>query len=413
MQARRRFLGRLGLGLAGRLSGADWPQFLGPGRDGRAPDDAGLIGEFADGEAKVLWTTSCGAGFAGPVMSGGAVLLFHREGELSVVESWDALTGKRRWKQTWGCSYRDDFGFDDGPRSSPTVADGVVYCYSADGVLTALNEKDGAMRWTRDMVSETGSEKGFFGRCSAPLVSGGLVLLSPGGKGAAAAAFDVKTGELRWKALDHEAGYASPVLLPGKGAERVVFFTREGVAVVDAMTGKAGRLQPFRARMEASVNAASPVVCGPGRFFTSACYDTGAALWEAGEGNELKAVWKEKERLDCHYATPVLCGDVLVGFHGRQEEGQELRAVAVADGAVRWAVPLAAGHVVVCGRRLVILTEKGELILAAMDGAKAPGLKERVSVVRGGHRAPPALAGGLLAVRDKSRLVCVDLRAGK
>ena len=126
----------------------------------------------------------------------------------------------------------------------------------------------------------------------------------------------------------------------------------------------------------------------------------------------MKAVWREKERLDCHYATPVLCGDVLVGFHGRQEEGQELRAVAVADGAVRWAVPLAAGHVVVCGRRVVILTEKGELILADFDGAKRPELKERVSVVRGGHRAPPALAGGLLAVRDKSRLVCVDLRAG-
>ena len=198
------------------------------------------------------------------------------------------------------------------------------------------------------------------------------MLLSPGGKGAAAAAFDVKTGELRWKALDHEAGYASPVLLPGKGAERVVFFTREGVAVVDAMTGKAGKLQPFRARMEASVNAASPVVCGPGRFFTSACYDTGAALWEAGEGNELKAVWKHKERLDCHYATPVLCGDVLVGFHGRQEEGQELRAVAVADGAVRGAVPLAAGPVAVFGRRLVIRTEKGDRSRAAVVGENAP-----------------------------------------
>jgi outer membrane protein assembly factor BamB len=406
-----RLLAVVAAGLPPALWSADWPQFLGPNRDGRAAGDVPLIRAFADGEAKMLWQRKCGSGFAGPVISGGQVYLFHREAGESVVESIGLETGKSRWRVSWPCGYRDDFGFDDGPRSSPTVSGGRVYCYGADGLLTALDGKDGSMLWQRDMVKETGSPKGFFGRSSAPLVVGGMVLLSPGGEGAAAAGFAAGTGELKWKALDDEAGYASPVVVTAGGEKRVAFFTREGVALVHPETGAAGPSERFRSGMEASVNAASPVVTGPGRFFTSACYGTGAAVWEAGAGGQLKAVWRKEGVLDCHYATPVLCGEVLIGFHGRQEEGQELRAVAVEDGSVRWSLPMATGHVIASGEQLLILTEKGELILGEARQDRAPQLVERVSVLRGGHRSPPALAEGMLVARDGGRVVCVDLRA--
>ena len=398
-------------GLPGTLRAGDWPQFLGLGRDGRASGNTPLIRAFAEGEAKILWQRKCGSGFAGPVISGGRLYLFHRESGESVLESMDLGTGKPRWRRSWPCAYRDDFGFDDGPRSAPAVSGGRIFCYGADGLLTAVDAEDGSVRWQRDMAKEVGSPKGFFGRSSAPLVVGGVVVLSPGGEGAAAAGFAVETGELKWKALGDEAGYASPVGVDVGGEKQVAFFTREGVALVDPETGKAGPLQRFRSGMEASVNAASPVVTGPGRFFTSACYGTGAAVWEAGAGGRLQSVWRKEDVLDCHYATPVLCGDVLIGFHGRQEEGQELRAVTAADGVVRWSVPMAPGHVMAAGDQLIILTEKGELVLAGARGDRAPGLVERVSILRGGHRAPPALADGLLVARDGGRLVCVDLRA--
>ena len=390
---------------------ADWPQHMGPARDGTAPESVPLAESFPDGEARVAWQRACGAGFAGPVISGGAVILFHREDDTCVVEAMDVRTGKPRWRQAWPTDYRDDFGFDEGPRSAPTVADGAIFCYGAEGTLTALREADGTVLWRRDLAEETGSPQGFFGRCCAPLVAGDLVLLSPGGDGAAAAAFDRRTGALRWKALNHEAGYASPVLLSEGGGRRAVFFTREGVVAVEPDTGRAGPLQRFRSSMEASVNAASPVVLGPRRVFTSACYGTGAAVWELDDKDAFRPVWRHEDRLDCHYSTPVRVDECLVGFHGRQEQGQALRCIAAADGAVRWSVPMAAGHLVRCGRRLVILTEKGELILAAARTDKAPTLTERVSILRGGHRAPPALADGFLAARDGGRLVCVDLRA--
>lgn len=392
---------------------ADWPQFLGPQRDSRAPAGVALIREVPADGFPILWKRDCGAGFAGPVVSGGKVILFHRAGDQNVVEAMDPLSGKVIWKEAWPTTYRDDFGFDNGPRSCPTVDGDAVYCYGADGTLTALRLSDGKRLWQSDLAEELKSEKGFFGRSCAPLVTETSVLIAAGGEAAGVAAFDRKTGALQWKALNDEAGYASPILMRPPQGPRAVFFTREGVAGLHPDTGKVAFTEKFRAKMHASVNAATPVAVDATHVFTSACYDVGAALWEIGKDDKLTAAWRAGEKLDCHYSTPVLVDGNLYGFHGRQETGQELRCVAATDGRVRWSTPLNAGHLIASGQQLLILTETGELILSESSPDKAPALSERGEILRGGHRAPPALADGLLFAKDKSRMVCVDLRAKK
>ncbi len=405
---------RLLLPLTLSVHAADWPQFLGPQRDGKAPPDTVLAEEVPADGWRVLWKHDCGEGFAGPVVQDGKAVLFSRTGDENVVEAREALTGRALWRTAWATDYRDDFGFDAGPRSCPTISGAgdaaVVFCYGADGSLTALSLRDGQVKWRKDLVKELQSGKGFFGRACAPLVTGDLVLVAAGGEGAGVAAFDRQTGALRWKALDHEAGYASPLLLRPPQGERAVFFTREGVAGIVPDSGKVAWTQHFRAKMHASVNAASPVAVDAAHFFTSSCYDVGAALWEIGPDDSLTAKWRAGEKLDCHYSTPVLVEGNLYGFHGRQETGQQLRCVSSGDGTVRWSVPLAAGHVIACGKKLIVLTEDGELILTDASPDKAPALSARSEILRGGHRAPPALANGLLYAKDKSRLVCVDLR---
>ena len=392
---------------------ADWPQFLGQQRDGKAPADTTLIQKLPAEGWKILWKHECGAGFAGPVVSGGKVVLFHRVGDQNVVEAMVAETGKVMWKTEWPTNYDDDFGFDRGPRSCPTVDGGVIYCYGADGSLAALQLADGKELWRKELAAELKSEKGFFGRSCAPLVTDTSVMLAIGGEGAGVAAFDRKTGALQWKALNHEAGYASPILIHPPQGPRAIFFTREGVAGVAPDTGKVAFTEPFRAKMHASVNAASPVAVDATHVFTSACYDVGAAVWEIGKDDTLTATWRAGDKLDCHYSTPVLVDGNLYGFHGRQESGQQLRCISAKDGTVRWSAPLAAGHVIACGSRLLILTDAGELILTDATSGTAPPLTARSEILRGGHRAPPALANGLLYAKDKSRMVCVDLRAEK
>jgi len=392
---------------------ADWPQFLGPQRDGKAPADTALVKEQPADGWKILWKHECGAGFAGPVVSDGKAVLFYRAGDQNVVEAMAADTGKVLWKQEWPTNYEDDMGFDPGPRSCPTVDGGVVYCYGADGSLAALQLTDGKELWRKDLAAELKSEKGFFGRSCAPLVTETSVLLAAGGEGSGVAAFDKRSGALQWKALDHEAGYASPILMHPPQGPRAVFFTREGVAGIVPDTGKVAFTEHFRAKMHASVNAASPVAVDATHVFTSACYDVGAAVWEIGKDDTLTASWRAGDKLDCHYSTPVLVDGNLYGFHGRQESGQQLRCVSAKDGTVRWSVPLDPGHVIACGTRLIILTQSGELILTDATADKAPSLAARNEILRGGHRAPPALANGLFYAKDKSRMVCVDLREGK
>ena len=172
----------------------DWPQLLGPGRNGIYSDsDVAWPTQFA-------WQTEVGSGFAAPVIAAGKVILFHRKGKREIIEAFEASTGKTVWAFDYATNYRDDFGFDDGPRSPPTVADGKVFAFGAEGVLHALDLATGAMLWRVDVHKRYESPKGWFGAGCAPLVYDGELFLNIGSKKAGVGAFDPSTGKLIWPA---------------------------------------------------------------------------------------------------------------------------------------------------------------------------------------------------------------------
>lgn len=399
--------------LAGLLSGlestgfaADWPQFLGPSRNGSTGDS--VSDKWTAAEPATLWKLKAGHGFAGPAVAAGKALLFHRRGDQEVLTCVDAVTGKPAWERQDATAYVDDFGFDDGPRAVPAVADGRVFTFGADGRLVARNLADGGKLWEIETASRYHTPKGFFGRACSPLVEGGLVLLNLGGTGGAGiAAFEVTTGKLAWQATDHEAGYASPVAAEIAGVRLGLFFTREGLVGVEMAQGRQRFVHPWRARMSASVNAASPLVFGDEVLLTSS-YDVGAILLRLGDGKATE-VWSGDESLSAHYATPVRKGELVFGFHGRQEQGPALRCVEWKTGKVRWSEDgFGAGTLALAGDQLVILRETGELVLAP---AVAGGFKPtRRAQIIGSNRAAFALADGVLFARDKSNWVAVELR---
>src|SRR5262249_61177671 len=55
----------------------DWPQWLGPKRDGVWRED-GILDKFPTGGPTVLWRTECGMGYAGPAVAAGEVYLADR-----------------------------------------------------------------------------------------------------------------------------------------------------------------------------------------------------------------------------------------------------------------------------------------------------------------------------------------------
>src|SRR5207237_4508925 len=123
----------------------------------------------------------------------------------------------------------------------------------------------------------------YFGIGTTPLVEGQLVLVNVGGKKAGIVAFDKDTGKEVWQATADGASYSSPVAATIHGRRYGIFFTRQGVVLLDPKTGKVDYQKRWRARIDASVNAATPLVVGDLVFF-SASYDTGALLLKVGKG---------------------------------------------------------------------------------------------------------------------------------
>ena len=385
----------------------DWPQFRGPNRDGAYPGRSS-IEPFPPSGPELLWERSVGAGFSAPAVAGDKVVLFHRLGSEEVVEALRIGDGEPVWKFSYETRYRDDFGFDNGPRATPVVADGKVYAFGAQGVLHCLNLATGQKLWAVDTHREFGVQKGFFGAASTPLVLDGRVLANVGGSdGAGIVALDADTGKTLWKSTDHEASYSSPVASRLDGRMLAIFFTREGLAAVEPGTGEVAYEQRWRSRSRASVNAAAPIVMGD-IVFLSASYGTGSIAMRLCN-RQVEKLWSGEDVIDNHYSSCVRYGGTLFGFHGRQEYGQSFRAADLPTGKVLWSHDrIRAGSVTRVGDRLLLLLESGELLMvnASRDGFE---IVSRAQILARETRAFPAVARGRIIARDQDSLVCVRL----
>ena len=393
--------------LAGSTLGAqDWPHFLGPERDGHYLGPP-LARTWSGGAPRELWSRPVGEGFAGPVVSGGRVLLFHRVRGREVLEALDARTGASIWRYDYPTAYRDDFGFDEGPRSAPVVSGGRVYTFGAQGQLHAVDLDTGAGVWSVDTRQRFRFRKAFFGAAGSPLVEDGRVIANVGGPNDGIVAFDAATGDVLWTVAGEEASYSSPVAATFGGGRHALFFTRDNLVSLDPVNGRERFRRAWRARIRASVNAATPLVVDD-LVFVSAQYGTGAGVFRVAESG-LDELWTADDAMSNHYATSVHRDGYLYGYHGRQEFGPSLRAVALETGDVAWDVPrFGAGSILLADDLLVVMRESGELLLAeASPDAFVPVV--RAQLLRGTVRAYPALADGRIYVRNGDTLLAVGL----
>ncbi len=392
------------------LTAADWPQFLGPDRNNTTAAPMSLKPWPNSGPPKA-WEHRVGTGWSGPVVQDGKVIIFHRQKELEIVDCLAAGTGKSLWQFTAPTAYVDGFGFDNGPRSTPAIADGKVYLFGADGNLHCLKLSDGRQLWSINLRKTLDASQGFFGLACSPLIHGNSVLLSIGAPdGAGVVAINTETGRLNWKSLSDEASYASPVLRPIAGVQQALFVTRGNLVSLDPLAGKPHWQMKFSPAMSASVSASVPLVSGH-TVFTTASYGAGAvALKVTRSGSE--QIWANDRSLSCQYHTPVLKEGHLYGFHGRLDTGPrpEFRCVELKTGTVKWKqARVDAGAIVQTGTEALIVTVNGGLLRGRLAPA---GFNEtgRAQILGFEVRAHPAFADNRLFARDKNKLVAVDLR---
>ena len=390
-------------------AGEDWPNYLGPRFDGTSKE-AGLLESWPREGPPVLWSRPLGASYSAPVTRQGRLILLHRLGNEEIVEAVDTMTGTAIWKSGYATSYVDQFGYNGGPRSSPTIEGNRVYTFGAEGKLTCLDFETGEIQWQRWINRDFKVPQNFFGVGTAPLIAGGLVLLNAGGSGGAGVvAVDKKTGQTVWKTGSDGASYSTPLIRQLHGEALAIFFTRDGLLVLEVRSGEERYRYPFRSRSHASVNAASPVVVDE-YVFLSASYRTGAVLLKMSPGG-LEPVWKDPLAMGNHWATSIYHEGFVYGMDGRHEAGSRFRCVEFMTGKVRWTAEQGLGRAafILADGNLIALGERGMLALIEANPDRYHEIA-RAQVLQYPCWTPPVLSHGLLYVRNETRLVCLDLR---
>src|SRR5689334_5467870 len=212
----------------------DWPQWLGPNRDGASPEKVAPWKK----PPEAVWRHDVGEGHSSPVVADGRVFVLAKVKDKNEEElaAFNAQNGTLLWRKAYPtAAFTSQFG--NGPRSTPAVAGGRVYTFGVTGVLTCFEADGGKISWQVDTLAKFKAPNLTFGVSCSPLVEGKLVLVNVGGKGASVVAFDKDRGTVVWRSLDDPASYSSPIAF-GAGKDRqVVFLTQQGVVSLNPEDG--------------------------------------------------------------------------------------------------------------------------------------------------------------------------------
>ena len=438
----------------------EWPSFLGPTHD-LVSTETKLLDAFPKDGPPVAWEVKRGAGYAAPAVAAGRLVLLHRVGDEEVVDCLHPETGERFWRVAYPTTYRDRYGYNDGPRAAPVIAGGHAYTFGAQGRLHCIELATGRVRWRRDVNREFKLPQNFFGCGPAPLVEGDKLIVNVGAKGGpTVAAFDLASGKMAWGAGDQWGqSYAAPVPATVHGKRRVFVFAGGetphgtppdgGLLGVDPADGAVGFTFPWRGRRRESVNASSPLVVGGDRVLVSESYGAGAALLKlAPDLRSCEPVWTNEE-FGTHFMVAVHRDGHLYGVDGHGPHDAFLACVDAATGDERWRtqpewretvrtptaeremslgtyrawlMPVGGGGGGDGARRVLCLGEFGHLLWADLSPAGYKELDRTRLFLAQETWTPPVLSRGLLYVcqntEDNStgagpRLLCYDFRAAE
>jgi len=398
-------------GKAGVGAAAEWPQWRGPGRDGQA---AGAAAPQAwPKELKPRWRVEVGVGHASPVVSGGLVYQFARQGEDEVLVALDAATGREVWRAgAVPAPYTMNpaaTGHGKGPKSTPVVAGGRVFTLGIAGLLSAHDAKTGRLLWRKDFSKQYPTTSPLYGTSMSPVVEGNLLIAHVGGhdKGALTA-FDAATGAVKWSYDGDGPAYSSPVVLTAGGERQLVTFTQKDLVAVSASTG--ALLWKLPAKTHYDTNCNTPVVYRD-TVVVSLEGQGLVALRPAREGGKWAAreVWRNEEN-ELYMNTPVLHGSTLYGLSTRKK-GQFF-AVDAATGKTLWQGPGRMGEnasILNLSGTLLALTNDAVLyVLPAGAASFAPAAQYTVATSQ--TWAHPVFLGDQILVKDEKTLASLSLK---
>ncbi|MFL5331158.1 MAG: PQQ-binding-like beta-propeller repeat protein [Gemmataceae bacterium] len=399
------------------LQAADWPQWLGPNRDGSTTE---VVKPWTT-SPKILWRVDVAEGHSSPVIANGKVILHtaaneslgddaERRAKLEYVTAYDAKKGEVAWVARMEKKpFQSMFG--NGPRATPTIADNKVYCFGVTGNFAMFDLATGKLLADPiDLVEEYKAAVPKFGVSAAPLVEAGKVYLQVGGSEGGVVALDAKTGKFSHKYLKEPASY-SALNAVGVGADRqIVVLNSEAVFGLPPAGGEP--IWRYRFKDLLSESSTTPTKAGDKLIISSVTLGMVSLKLAENDRPTPNEAWRNP-KLSCYFSTPVSVGKHLFVVTGRliPPAQADLHCVNLDHGKILWTRPKIGQYGATLIRtgddKLLMLEEGGDLVLIQPDAGEYKELSR--AKVCGNTWAHPAVADGCLYVRDRNELICVQL----
>ena len=378
----------------------DWPQWRGANRDGKVTGF--VVPEKSPVEPTQEWKIDVGTGDATPALVGDKLYVFTRQGENEVTLCLNSDDGSELWRNEYAAqAVTGAASSHPGPRSSPTVMDGKVVAIGVGGVLSCLDAATGKMVWRKDPFPKVVPK---FFTSTSPMIVDGMCIAHLGGAGnGAIIAYDLNTGDEKWRWSGEGPDYASPALLAVDGTKQIVTLTEKSIVGVGVADGKLLWQLPFAPGRRA-YNAATPIVDGQTVIFIGAGRGAKAVKIEKqGDGFAAKELWSNGD-VDVQFNSPVLKAGMIFGLSSKNN----LFCLDAQSGKTAWIDSNQTGGrgfgaILDAGPVLLALTNSSELIAF---GPSDEGYMElaRIKVADTATYAHPVIAGNRIYVKDEAAL---------
>ena len=381
-----------------------WPRFRGPADDGIY--SGGPIS--LEWPLTERWKQPVGGGYAGFIIAGGQAITIEQRGDQEVVASYTLKSGIEVWNHSWSAFFQEPMG-GDGPRATPVWDLGRIYALGATGELRALNGVNGDLIWRKNILEDNDADGLQWGVSGSPLVVDDLLIVLPGGPdGHSVVAYEKHTGELVWSAQDDVQSYASPMLVTLAGERQLLVVAAKRVMGLSIEGGEL--LWDYSWETAYDVNASQPILVDSESFLISSGYDHGAALVRVirqEDRFEAETVWSERT-LKTRFNNSVLAGGYVYGL-----DAGILTCIDVATGQRQWkGGRYGYGQLVLAGRNLIVVTEKGELVLVEAIPERRVEIA-RFDAISGKTWNHLALGEGVLLVRNAREAAAYELARGR
>lgn len=377
-----------------------YPQFLGPERNGVLPGPE-LARDWAADPPAELWRHPVGAAWSGFAIEGTRAITQEQRGGEEVVVCYELLSGREIWTHSARARYATTIA-GEGPRATPTIADGRVFTLGGSGILNCLDLATGEVIWRTNTLQEFGAKLPEWGVACSPLVTESAVLVTVGGAGHTLVAYDRRTGRRLWAAGVDDAQWSSPVRVTLAGVPQILTFN-DSLAAHDERTGAVLWRSPWPGVYP---RVSVPLALPGDRVLVSTGYGVGAELLQIARENDrwrVQRVWKSL-RLKSKFGSFFVIDGFLYGL----DDGA-LACVDMNDGTLKWKGDrYGHGQMLRVGGLLLLMAESGAIVLIEPSPAGQRELT-RHKVFTAKTWNPPALAGDLLVVRNDQEAACLRL----